>query len=109
MDGLLGKLHDNFEYEKIFSISEPSKKNQPAETDRTGKNHTPISDEEVVQLDDVVFARLDDYTIFAIPKRKKTQNGETLPAENFCLNAAKAIHNAELREKTCCRRKNCLP
>lgn len=96
---LLGKLHDNFEYEKIFSIGAIEEKINLQELIERVKA-TPISDEEVVQLDDVVFARLDDYTIFAILKKEEKLKTEKLYLlKLFVLNAAKAIHNAELREK----------
>jgi len=47
-----------------------------------------------------VFARLDNYTIFAILKKQEKLKTEKLYLlKLFVLNAAKAIHNAELREK----------
>jgi two-component system, NtrC family, sensor kinase len=48
----------------------------------------------------VVFARLDHYTIFAVLKKQEKLKTEKLYLlKLFVLNAAKAIHNAELREK----------
>jgi signal transduction histidine kinase len=48
----------------------------------------------------VVLARLDNYTIFAILKSEEKLKTEKLYLlKLFVLNAAKAIHNAELREK----------
>jgi signal transduction histidine kinase len=61
---------------------------------------TPLMDEEVGQFEDVVFARLDNYTIFAaLKKHEKLKTEKLYLLRLFVLNAAKAIHNAELREK----------
>jgi nitrogen-specific signal transduction histidine kinase/CheY-like chemotaxis protein len=96
---LLGKLHENYEYEKIFSIGAIEEKINVDEL-ITKMKAAPMGDEEVVQLNDVVFARLDDYTIFAVLKKEEKLKTEKLYLlKLFVLNAAKAIHNAELREK----------
>jgi signal transduction histidine kinase len=96
---LLGKLHDNCEYEKIFSIGAIEEKINIDEL-IAKMNMAPLGDEEVIQFDDVVFARLDNYTIFAILKKEEKLKTEKLYLlKLFVLNAAKAIHNAELREK----------
>ncbi|HLG38181.1 MAG TPA: ATP-binding protein [Chitinophagaceae bacterium] len=96
---LLGKLHDNYEYEKIFSIGAIEEKINVDELISKMKT-APMGDEEVVQLDDIVFARLDNYTIFAVLKKEEKLKTEKLYLlKLFVLNAAKAIHNAELREK----------
>ncbi|HYE55134.1 MAG TPA: ATP-binding protein [Chitinophagaceae bacterium] len=96
---LLGKLHENYVYEKVFSIGPIEEKlNIDELIDRL--KITPLMDEEVVQLDDVVFAKLDNYTIFAILKKQEKLKTEKLYLLRlFVLNAAKAIRNAELREK----------
>jgi signal transduction histidine kinase len=53
-----------------------------------------------MQMDDIIFARLDNYTIFAVLKKQEKLKTEKLYLlQLFVLNAAKAIHNAELREK----------
>ena len=96
---LLGKLHDDYVYEKIFSIGSIEEKINLEELIARLKA-APVSDEEVRQLDDVVFARLDNYTIFAVLKKQEKLKTEKLYLlKLFVLNAAKAIHNAELREK----------
>ena len=96
---LLGKLHDNHVYEKIFSIGPIEEKINLDELIAKLKN-SPINGEEVMQLDDVVFARLDNYTIFAILKKQEKLKTEKLYLlKLFVLSAAKAIHNAELWEK----------
>jgi two-component system NtrC family sensor kinase len=96
---LLGKLHDDFVYEKLFSIGAIEEKINLDELIAKLKV-TPVVDGEVVQLDDVVFARLDNYTIFAVLKKAEKLKTEKLYLlKLFVLNAAKAIHNAELKEK----------
>ena len=95
---LLGKLHDDFVYEKIFSIGSIEEKINLEELIARLKA-APQSDEEVRQIDDVIFARLDNYTIFAVLKKQEKLKTEKLYLlKLFVLNAAKAIHNAELRE-----------
>jgi two-component system, NtrC family, sensor kinase len=96
---LLGKLHEDYVYEKIFSIGSVEEKIDLDELIARLKT-TPLTDEEVVQFDDVVFAKLDNYTIFAVLKKQEKLKTEKLYLLRlFVLNAAKAIHNAELREK----------
>ena len=53
-----------------------------------------------MQFDDMVLARLDNYSIFAaLKKGEKLKTEKLYLIKLFVLNAAKAIHNAELREK----------
>jgi signal transduction histidine kinase/CheY-like chemotaxis protein len=96
---LLGKLHDDFVYEKLFSIGSIEEKiNLEELISRLKDSH--IVDGEVMQFDDVIFARLEKYTIFAVLKQQETLKTEKLYLlKLFVLNAAKAIHNAELKEK----------
>jgi two-component system, NtrC family, sensor kinase len=96
---LLGKLHDDFVYEKIFSIGSIEEKINVEELITRVKT-APVVEGEVDQVDDVVFARLDHYTIFAVLKKQEKLKMEKLYLlKLFVLNAAKAIRNAELREK----------
>jgi two-component system, NtrC family, sensor kinase len=96
---LLGKLHDNYVYEKLFSIGSIEEKINVEEL-ITRVKETPIVDGGVMQFDDVIFARLENYTIFAVLKQQETLKTEKLYLlKLFVLNAAKAIHNAELKEK----------
>jgi two-component system NtrC family sensor kinase len=96
---LLGKIHEDFVYEKIFSIGQVEGKIDIDKLIARIKT-IKIPDNEVVQLDDVVLARLDNYTIFAILKKDEKLKTEKLYLlKLFVLNAAKAIRNAELREK----------
>ena len=104
---LLGKFHADYVYEKIFSIGSIEEKVNVAELVARLKA-APVSTEEVRQLDDVVFARLDNYTIFAVLKQQETLKTEKLYLlKLFVLNAAKAIHNAELKRKAFAERENC--
>jgi two-component system, NtrC family, sensor kinase len=96
---LLGKLHDDYVYEKMFAIGAIEEKINLGELiDKLKAAH--MGDEEVMQVDDIIFARLDNYTIFAVLKKQEKLKTEKLYLlKLFVLNAAKAIHNAELREK----------
>src|SRR5450631_3040766 len=62
---LLGKLHEDYIYEKIFAIGAIEGKMDMDKLIARVKS-TDIPNGEVVQLDDVVLARLDNYTIFAV-------------------------------------------
>jgi two-component system NtrC family sensor kinase len=96
---LLGKLHDEHEYEKIFSIG-PIEERMDMQKLVARVKGANITDGEVVQMDDVVLARLENYTIFAVLKKDEKLKTEKLYLlKLFVLNAAKAIRNAELREK----------
>jgi len=96
---LLGKLHDNCEYEKMFSIGAIEEKIDLRELIARIKA-AQIADGSVIQLGDVVLARLNSYSIFAVLKDREQLKTEKLYLlKLFVLNAAKAIHNAELHEK----------
>ena len=96
---LLGKLHHDSAYENLFSIGPIEEKIDMGELINLIKS-TSVGDGEVVQAEDVVLARLDDYTIFAVLKKHETLKTEKLYLlKLFVLNAAKAIRNAELRER----------
>jgi signal transduction histidine kinase/CheY-like chemotaxis protein len=96
---LLGKLHDNCEYEKMFSIGAIEEKIDLRDLIARVKA-AQVADGSVVQLGDVVLARLNNYSIFAVLKEHEQLKTEKLYLlKLFVLNAAKAIHNAELHEK----------
>src|SRR5579863_3305486 len=96
---LLGKLHDNQVYEKIFAIGAVEARIDLQELIGRVKS-ADLADGGVVQLDEIVLARLDNYTIFALLKKEEKLKTEKLYLlKLFVLNAAKAIRNAELREK----------
>jgi two-component system, NtrC family, sensor kinase len=96
---LLGKLHDDYVYEIMFAIGSIERKINLEELKARVKA-AHIADGEVVQLDEIVLARLDNYTVFAMLKKDEKLKTEKLYLlKLFVLNAAKAIRNAELREK----------
>ncbi len=96
---LLGKLHDDFSYEKIFSIGSLEEKVNLKDLIEKVKT-IDLKKEEIIQLDEIVLTRLDDYTIFAILKRNEKLKTEKLYLlKLFVQNAAKAIKNAELHER----------
>jgi len=102
---LLGKLHENDNYEKIFSIGPIEQKINMIELIGQVKS-VRVNDGEVAQFDDVVLARLDNYTVFTILKKQERLKTEKMYLlKLFVLNAAKAIRNAELREKLMQREK----
>lgn len=96
---LMGKLQDNSEYEKLFSIGSVDEKINLQEL-ITRVRSAEIADGTVEQLKDVVVARLNNYSIFAVLKEHELLKTEKLYLlKLFVLNAAKAINNAELQEK----------
>ncbi|TKK64723.1 hybrid sensor histidine kinase/response regulator [Ilyomonas limi] len=96
---LLGKLDDDFGYEKLISTGAIEEKvNMEVLISRVKNAH--IAPEEVVQFDDMVLARMNNYSVFALlkdPGRLKTEKMYLLKL--FVQNAAQAIVNAELTEK----------
>jgi signal transduction histidine kinase/CheY-like chemotaxis protein len=96
---LLGKLNEDFSYEKIFSIGSLEEKINIEEMVALIKA-APIQLEEVVQVEEVVMARMDNYTIFAaLKKNEKLKTEKLYLLKLFVQNAAIAIKNAELNEK----------
>lgn len=96
---LLGKLHEDYSYEKLFSIGAIEEKiNLDALIEKV--KTLSLAPQEVVQLDEVVLARMDGYTIFAVLQKEKTLKTEKLYLlKLFVHNTAKAIHQAELHEQ----------
>jgi len=96
---LLGKLHGDERYERLFSIGPVEEKIDMENVIKLIKS-TQVGDGEVVQAQEAILARLDHYTIFAVLKQEQKLKTEKLYLlKLFVLNAAKAIRNAELREK----------
>jgi two-component system NtrC family sensor kinase len=96
---LLGRLHNEQLYEKLFCIGPIEEKVDMKELTAIIQS-TKVGDGEVIQEDNVVLARLDNYTIFAVLKQdEKLKTEKIYLLKLFVLNAAKAIRNAELREK----------
>jgi signal transduction histidine kinase/FixJ family two-component response regulator len=96
---LLGKLKDDYTYQKIFAIGAVEEKiNVERLVNLVKDAHIPY--EEVVQVDEVVLVRMHDYTIFAVLRENEKLKTEKLYLlKLYVLNAAKAIQNAELHEK----------
>jgi two-component system, NtrC family, sensor kinase len=96
---LLGKIHEDYSYEKIFSIGTIEEKINFTEliAFAAAANLRP---QEVIQADELVLARMEDYTIFAVLKKDEKLKTEKLYLLRlFVQNAAKAIQNAALQEK----------
>ena len=96
---LLGKLHEGYVYEKLFSIGAFEEKVNLEELVARIKDIS-IEKDEVLQLNELVLVRLDSYSVFALLKstgRLKTEKMYLLKL--FVQNAAQAIRNAELNEK----------
>ncbi|TKC62432.1 hybrid sensor histidine kinase/response regulator [Pedobacter hiemivivus] len=96
---LLGKLNDDFSYEKILSIGAIDSKINLDELITRVKT-IKIEPDEVVQQDELVLARLDSYSVFAVlQKQEKLKTEKMYLLKLFVQNAAQAIRNAELTEK----------
>ncbi len=96
---LLGRLSDDFSYEKILSIGAIDERINLDELILRVKN-IEIKADEVVQLDELVLARLDCYSVFAVlQKQEKLKTEKMYLLKLFVQNAAQAIRNAELNEQ----------
>jgi two-component system NtrC family sensor kinase len=96
---LIGKLHDDFTYEKVLSIG-ALENNVNAEELIARVKNIAIREDEVVQVDELFLARMDNYTVFAILKKQEKLKVEKMYLlKLFIQNAAQAIRNAELNEK----------
>jgi len=96
---LMGKLYDNNSYEKLFSIGALE---ETINLDELISRILPIhiGKEDVVQVDEVVLARVDDYIIFAaLKKNEKLKTEKLYLLKLFVQSAAKAIQNASLHEE----------
>lgn len=96
---LLGKLHDDFSYEKILSIGAMEVRINIDELIARVKNLHIVPD-EIIQVDDLILARMDAYSVFAVLKKHELLKTEKMYLlKLFVQNAAQAIRNAELNEK----------
>ncbi|MBW4891798.1 hybrid sensor histidine kinase/response regulator [Mucilaginibacter sp. HMF5004] len=96
---LIGKLHDDMSYEKILSIGAMEEKINLDELIARVKD-IKIAKDEVVQIDELVMARLDHYSVFAVLKKQERLKVEKMYLlKLFVQNAAQAIRNAELNER----------
>ena len=96
---ILGKLLPNNEYQKLFSIGSIENEiniYKIAEIISSAK----FDKEEVVQIDELVFVKLDDYSIFALLSTELQLKTEKLYLIRlFVQNAARAIKNMQLHEE----------
>jgi len=96
---LIGKLDNEFAYEKILSIGALEEKINLDELVLRVKD-IKLEKDEVIQIDELVMARMDDYSVFAVlKKQEKLKTEKMYLLKLFVQNAAQAIRNAELNEK----------
>ncbi len=96
---LIGKLDKDMKYEKVLSIGAVEEKVNLDELTSRVKN-VKIEKDEVVQVDELVLARIDNYYVFAVlQKQEKLKTEKMYLLKLFVQNAAQAIRNAELTEK----------
>lgn len=96
---ILGKLLHNKQYQQLFSIGSIEKEiniNRIAEI----ISSVDFDKEEVVQIDEIVFVKLEDYSIFAVLSKALQLKTEKLYLVRlFVQNAARAIKNVQLHEE----------
>jgi signal transduction histidine kinase len=86
-------------YEKILSIGTLEERLNLDELNTRVKNIN-IEKDEVIQLDELILARIDNYYVFAVlEKQEKLKTEKMYLLKLFIQNAAQAIRNAELYEK----------
>ncbi|MBV8388851.1 MAG: response regulator [Mucilaginibacter sp.] len=96
---LIGKLDKDLHYEKILSIGAIEERVDVDQLTERVKN-VSIEKDEVVQLDELVLARLENYYVFTLlQKQEKLKTEKMYLLKLFVQNAAQAIRNAELNEK----------
>jgi two-component system NtrC family sensor kinase len=96
---LIGKLDKDLRYEKILSIGAIEERINLDELTTRVRN-VKMEKDEVIQLDELVVARLDHYYVFAVlQKVEKLKTEKMYLLTLFVQNAAQAIRNAELCEK----------
>ena len=96
---LLGKMMENNEYKKLFSIGTNEK---DINLDKISEiiSSAKFNREEVEQIEDVVFVKLDGYSIFAVVNKDiKLKTEKLYLLKLFVQNAAKAIKNMQLNEE----------
>ena len=95
----IGKLDNLSRYEKILSIGTIEERVNLDELNARIEN-VIIEKDEVVQLDELVIARIDNYYVFVIlEEQEKLKTEKLYLLKLFVQNAAQAIRNAELYEK----------
>ncbi|RZA03967.1 MAG: hybrid sensor histidine kinase/response regulator [Sphingobacteriaceae bacterium] len=96
---LIGKLDNEFAYEKILSIGALEEKiNLDALVNKV--KGLKLDKDEVIQIDELVLAQMDSYSVFAVlKKQEKLKTEKMYLLKLFVQNAAQAIRNAELNER----------
>jgi len=95
---LLGKLDDDYAYEKVLSIGMEERINLEELVNRV--KQISMKPQEVIQVDELVVSRMEDYSVFAVLKKEERLKTERMYLlKLFVQNAAQAIRNAELNEK----------
>jgi len=96
---LMGKLHEDFSYEKVLSTGALEEKVHLEELISRLRN-IKIDKNEVIQIDDLVLARMENYSVFAVlKKQEKLKTEKMYLLKLFVQNAGQAIRNAELNQK----------
>lgn len=94
---LLGKLHKDGSYEKIFSIGSGQEKLNQEQLLSIIEKASRDSAEQIIQVDELVFAKMEDYIVFTALKKDRHLKTEKLYLlKLFVQSAARAIRNAEL-------------
>ena len=97
---LLGKLHKDGTYEKIFSIGSSEEKLNQQQLASIIEKASLNSAESIIQVDELVFARMEDYVVFtALKKDIRLKTEKLYLLKLFVQSAARAIRNAELQDK----------
>jgi K+-sensing histidine kinase KdpD len=96
---LLGKLREDYSYEKLFSIGALEEKINLKEL-IARVDAANLEQEEVVQVEEIVMVKIEDYIVFAVlTKNEQLKTEKMYLLKLFVQGAAKAIRNAELYEK----------
>jgi signal transduction histidine kinase len=95
---VIGKLLDTNEYQQLFSIGSVENKINIEKLSSIISSEK-FNHEEVIQINELVFVKLQNYSIFALlNKDQKLKTEKLYLLKLFVQNAAKAIENVELNE-----------
>lgn len=96
---VLGKLLDTKEYQQLFSIGSVENEVNVSKLSKLISSGS-FDTNEVIQIEELVFVRLEDYSIFAVLNKNEHLKTEKLYLlKLFVQNAAKAIKNVQLHEE----------
>ena len=95
---VMGKMENN-QYEKLFSIGALEEKINLSQLNQK-INSANANHNDVMQIDEIIFAKMEEYAVFAVLKKDTQLKTEKLYLLRlFVQNAAKAIRNAQLYEE----------